>query len=354
MNHIIFIAKGCPNLIKSAGDIRALNLLRLLREKYDVSVISNSADYGEGDVKSIGCQSFLTGNVAGIIKQLVNEKPTNLIIISHWSIAATYLDSIRQVTNAKIIIDTIDIEFLRLQRKHDLVGEEKYAQWCVDNVKEKELAIYHRADALIVTAEQDKTELDKHASFNIIQYPCIFEVNQSEIELNTKKTYTICNWIHEPNVLATVWLLEKVIPYVDVEFYTVGKHVPESVAKFGSEKVIIHGAEYEIKKFLRDKSICLAEVLWGAGMNGKVGEALGYGIPVVTTDYGANPYGLTHGENVMIAHNEHEFIEHVKNLLVDKDLRSKLSKNGKILIREKYTNDCWRKSTHDFIHTIGA
>ncbi len=39
---------------------------------------------------------------------------------------------------------------------------------------------------------------------------------------------------------------------------------------------------------------------FGAGIKGKVGEAMAHGIPVVTTMIGAEGFGLTHGFDVMI------------------------------------------------------
>lgn len=53
MKKLLWISKSIPNLLKSAGDIRALRLLEILSKDHEIFVIGRSADYGESDVKRI-------------------------------------------------------------------------------------------------------------------------------------------------------------------------------------------------------------------------------------------------------------------------------------------------------------
>ena len=52
--------------------------------------------------------------------------------------------------------------------------------------------------------------------------------------------------------------------------------------------------------FLRSR-IFVAPLRFGAGMKGKIGQALSYALPVVTTPVGAEGLGLRDGENAVIA-----------------------------------------------------
>ena len=78
-------------------------------------------------------------------------------------------------------------------------------------------------------------------------------------------------------------------------------------------------------------------------MNGKIGEAMAYGIPVVTTNFGAKPFGLVHKDSAMIANNESEFIDCINQLLQKDMLRKKLVENSKKII-EKFTIEVWKES----------
>ena len=63
-------------------------------------------------------------------------------------------------------------------------------------------------------------------------------------------------------------------------------------------------------------SMCLAPTMYGAGINGKIGEALAFGIPVVTTPLGALAYGLEHRKTAMIAKDSKEFIDSINELII--------------------------------------
>lgn len=337
---LLLIAKGCPNKIKSAGDFRAFNMLKILKKNYDISVVASSADYGESDVKGIGCESYIVGDLFSTTKELIKTKKPKMIIISGWKTAQLLIDFIRTLTNERIIIDTIDVEFFRIQRELEFkkIDDDNHYQ----NIKNQELDVYIKADAIIATSKQDKEELLKNSNFrNIIELPCLFKINNVYQPYSGNSAYTIANWIHNPNILFTTYLCEKIIQKTNLKFYIVGKHTPESIKKFESEQIIIHGVEYEIEKFLAKMNILLAPIFYGAGMNGKIGQALAFGIPVVTTKLGALPYGLKHEESVMIGDNDEAFIDSINKILVDEKLRIELSINGRELMK-KYTVNYWK------------
>lgn len=343
MNELYFISKGLPNLIKSAGDIRAYNMLKILRKKFYIHAFARSADFGDADVKGLGCEAHITGDPQNTIKICLKDKSPDVVILSHWTVAKEMIEYVRRVTNAKVFIDTIDLEFLRLTRKLEF-DPSSIDQKEVDRVKENELAVYRKADGLIVASEQDREELMKYYDFKTIYLPCLFSINNAYHVNNGKNVYIICNWTHDPNIVSTKYLCEKIVPNVDVLFYVVGKHPPEEIRKFESSRVTISGAEYEINKFLSKMNMLLCPVFYGAGMNGKIGESLAYGIPVVTTTMGARPFSLIHRETCMIGDSDEKFIECVKELLNNVELRSRLSVNGRQLMK-KYTveffQDCF-------------
>lgn len=348
MKNLLLICKGMPNKIKSAGDVRALRMIQILKKEYDkVDVIASSADYGDGDVRSSGAIPHLNGNTVGEAEKLIKENNPEVIIIEHWTISQRIIDFLRKISNAKIIIDSIDIEFLRLRRKLEY-DSTKITQQEVDRVRKAEIDVYKKADALIVASKPDKEEISKHGNFKFIELPCLFQIDNSYAPYEGNKAYFIGNWTHGPNLDSVLYLCEKVIPNIDVQLYIVGKHIPPSVQKHASDKIIMHGAEYELHKFLPKMNMLLTPVLYGAGINGKIGEALAFGVPVVTTPLGAKPYNLQHKNTAMVANNPGEFIDCVRKVKEQEHLRSALSINGKKLM-EEYTPKFWKQSFLDGI-----
>jgi glycosyltransferase involved in cell wall biosynthesis len=349
MSEVLWVGKGIPNLIKSAGDIRSLRMLKILKRKHNVRVIARSADFGESDVKAIGCESHLTGNLQNTIQVSLGAKPADIIILSHWTIANELLDFIRGISTAKIYIDTIDVEFLRLSRKLKF-DPSQIEEREVNRVKILELNVYQNADGIITASNQDKEELLKYDNFKIIDLPCLFAINNEYRVSNGKNAYIVCNWTHDPNIVSTSYLCEKVVPNANILFYIVGKHPPELIRNFASSKIIVSGAEYEIGRFLSHMNMLLSPVFYGAGMNGKIGEALAFGIPVITSSLGAEPWGLKHRETAMVANTTEAFLDSINEIINDEDLRKQLSANGRELMKG-YTIEYWQDK---FLDAIGV
>ena len=334
--NLLFISKGCPNSLKSAGDVRALRLLEILKEKYDITCWFSSADFGYNEIVKLGITPVMNG-AEWVFEEICSKFKPDVILISHWSVAQRYMKYIRLRTNVPIIVDTIDVEFLRLQREHDYRGEHVISQRDVERVKMQELDIYRQADKIITVTEIDKNELLRHSRYKINVIPCIFEIKNIEIQ-QTNHCYTICNWSHSPNIEATKWLCEKIMPKVDVILHIVGKHPPADLTRFTSDKIVFENCVFDLDNFVKDKFACLAPILWGAGMNGKIGESLSYGIPTITSTIGAMPWGLKDMHNALIGDNVDVFVGYVNILLENKTLWKKLSENGKEHMKQ-YTKD---------------
>jgi glycosyltransferase involved in cell wall biosynthesis len=342
MSELLFLARGIPNLIKSAGDIRALKMLKILMHKHRISVIARSADYGQGDAKAIGCKTYLTGDIRNSIKNCLSIKTPEIVIFSHWTVAREHIDFIHQNTKAKVYIDTIDLEFLRLSRKYEYDNKSISLEE-VERTKVQELDVYKKANGIIVASETDKQEIVKYGNFNIIMLPCLFDVNNEYKVNDGKNVYIICNWSHEPNLISTKYLLTQIVHNLDVMFYIVGKHPPGDLKEYATSKIIFTGCEYNINKFLSKMNVLLCPIFYGAGMNGKILQAISFGIPVVTTSMGAAPLGLVHRESAMIADNSKDFISCVKEVLSNEELRNKLSNTGRE-IAKKFTVKHWQDS----------
>ncbi len=93
---------------------------------------------------------------------------------------------------------------------------------------------------------------------------------------------------------------------------------------------------------------------FGAGVNGKIGEALSYGLPVVTTSIGAEGVGLTSGENAMIADDPAEFANSVLRVYQDLDLWHRLSDSGYKHIENHFTPQIVGQKIEDGLKLLGV
>ena len=82
-------------------------------------------------------------------------------------------------------------------------------------------------------------------------------------------------------------------------------------------------------------------------MKGKIGQSMGYGLPVVTTTIGAEGIGLTHQQNALIADGRQDFAEAIVKLYTDERLWKKLSQESIALIEKNYSKKIIRKKLNE-------
>ncbi|MFQ7057820.1 MAG: glycosyltransferase family 4 protein [Turicibacter sanguinis] len=91
-----------------------------------------------------------------------------------------------------------------------------------------------------------------------------------------------------------------------MKFYIVGSNPSEQIKALHSERVIVTGfiSDEELETLYTSCRLVVAPLRYGAGVKGKIVEAIYYQIPVVTTSIGAE--GLVDAEQVMIVENNYE------------------------------------------------
>jgi glycosyltransferase involved in cell wall biosynthesis len=98
----------------------------------------------------------------------------------------------------------------------------------------------------------------------------------------------------------------------------------------------------ESAKYVSSAQISIAPLLSGAGVKGKIGEALALGTPVITTSIGAEGMNLESTESALIADTPEGFAAAIVRAMADQDLRKTLAENGKKLISEHFSLDVAR------------
>src|SRR5439155_6908400 len=104
----------------------------------------------------------------------------------------------------------------------------------------------------------------------------------------------------------------------------------------------------ETRPFLETSVISIAPLRFGGGMKGKIGEAMSYALPVVTTSTGIEGFDLTPGVHALVGDNPREFANAVTRLLRDRKYLEQVRMAGYGFIRELYSDIAVRKRVHAF------
>ena len=123
-----------------------------------------------------------------------------------------------------------------------------------------------------------------------------------------------------------------------MKFYIVGSNPSEQIKALHSERVIVTGfiSDEELETLYTSCRLVVAPLRYGAGVKGKIVEAIYYQIPVVTTSIGAE--GLENvSEVILVASDAKEFIDKINDTYSDYEKWNKLAKHSKDYIQKYFS-----------------
>lgn len=282
------------------------------------------------------------------------------IYIAFWHIAEYFIDFIRASSpQTPILIDTMDIHFLREMREAEIKNSKKLLEKALKN-KERELEVYRKADCITTVTLKDRDILRKELPEKpIFILTDVHDPVEKVAHFQERENLVfVGNFNHQPNVDAVKYFVKEIFPLIksslpEVKFYVVGGNPPEEILSFANESIIVTGWIPKVEPYLEKSKISVIPLRFGAGNKGKVGESLAMGLPMVSTTIGAEGMGIKNREHALISDNPQEFAEMVVELYNDAQLWQKLSVNGKRLIGTLYTSELMRQRL-DYIFSFDS
>lgn len=284
----------------------------------------------------------------------------DLVIVRRVEIAAKYLKEIRRhCINAKIIFDTVDLHFLREQRQATLVNSAKMQQQAM-RTKLAEHEVMKQSDATIVISDVErKIVLDEWPDIRVATIPYIREIPGCKAPYASREDIVfIGGFRHLPNVDAVLHFVRDIWPLVrdllpQARFLIVGSHVtPEIQALQEISGVVVVGHAAELDPIFNRCRLTVAPLRFGAGIKGKVGTSLGYGVPCVASPIAAEGMRLTDRKNVLIASNSQSFAKATAEAYCDEPLWNHLSDNGMKFMREHHSLEQGISHMRDLIDSL--
>lgn len=313
--HVLFVDHYLPHYDKDAGSKAASQYLKILVDQgMQVHFIGdNFWNYpGEPYLNALTEQGIevLCGNWYAQNWQewlTENGKYFNYVILSRPHISTKYIDLVKKVSDAKIIYFGHDLHFLREEReyeiKKDAVHLENVKKW-----KDIELDLMRKVDVSYYFSTIEKAlikKLDKKINVNVVPlyiYDQFEKINYNPAE--RKDIMFVGGFGHGPNSDAVNWFVEEIFPLVkkrlnSIHFYIIGSNPPQSILDLASKDITVTGfvSDKELKSYYDKCKLVVAPLRYGAGVKGKIIDAMYNGVPVITTSIGAE--GLSNPETFM-------------------------------------------------------
>ena len=251
---------------------------------------------------------------------------------------------------ALTILDTEDLHFLRKARENSIkkVGDLSAVDLYTDATK-RELASIMRCDlSLIISGYEFKLLKDTFGISESILHYLPFMIDEVSETLDTNPFsmrdgfVTVGNLFHAPNVDSVLYLktliwpeIRKQLPKAKLAVY--GNYAPQQINELHNDRegFLIKGWAPSIKEIMVSAKVCLAPLRFGAGLKGKLLDAMIYGTPAVTTSIGAEAmYGDK--SNVFAADLKEEIVTKALSLYSQESIWIKSQKTGFEVLKECY------------------
>lgn len=293
---------------------------------------------------ALNCSSF---------DEFVTDMQPNLVVFDRfmmeeqfgWRVAKHCPDAIR-------VLDTEDLHFLR-DARHKAVKQGKaisQADLHTDMAK-REVASIFRSDLTLIISSAELNllqtefsvpdELLHHCPFMLPPAPSAADL----VPLEARHHFiSIGNFRHAPNWDAVLQLKQIIWPHIrrqlpDAELHVYGAYPPPKATQLHDPKTgfLVKGWANDAYEVLRRARVCLAPLRFGAGIKGKLTDAMLCGTPSVTTTVGAEGMIDNHADwPGKVEDDPAAFAQAAITLYNDAESWQQCRQRGLVLLKQRY------------------
>ncbi|MCO4821720.1 MAG: glycosyltransferase family 4 protein [Flavobacteriaceae bacterium] len=307
MKNVLIIGYVWPEPKSSAAGTRMLQLIKTFKNNnYEVVFVTPCAKSDNAfNLSSIHVKSKLvTLNDSRFDDFIIGYSP-DIVIFDRfmmeeqfgWRVAEHCPDALR-------ILDTEDLHSLRKGRhqafKDNALFDKSYLY---NDIAKREIASIYRSDLSLIISEVEAQFLvrDFKVDESLLHYLPFMqeEVTSQAISRlakfeNRKHFITIGNFLHAPNYNAVLYLKSHIWPLIrtklpEAELHIYGAYISDKITQLHNKNqgFIIKGYAENVNTVMQSSKVCLAPIQFGAGLKGKLVDAMINGTPSVTTSIGA-------------------------------------------------------------------
>ncbi|MGH8026800.1 MAG: glycosyltransferase [Pseudoxanthomonas sp.] len=337
---ILIVDEAVPQPDRDSASLRLFNLMKLLRQE-NAHVVFLATEHAPPPralerLQALGVEAWYPPFSPRPPAWLsAHGKRFAVILACRYHLADKILPLARKhAPQARLLLDTIDLHYLREARAAQLAGSEALAKAALQT-RQRELAVVASADITLVVSETEREVLAMDAPASKVEVLSnLHEVAGPGLAFPQRQDLVfVGGFRHTPNVDAVRWFVQDVFPRVrqrlpETVFHCIGGDVPDSIAALEQGGVIVHGHVPDLDPAMNGMRIAVAPLRFGAGVKGKINLSMAHGQPVVATRCAVEGMHLQEGIDVLVADEAQAFADAIVRLYTDEDLWNRLSRNG--------------------------
>lgn len=345
---LLIIGTVWPEPKSSAAGSRMMQLIEFFqKEGHEITFACSASnlEFSE-DLKELGVETKQIKINDSEFDDFIEELDPAIVLFDRfmteeqfgWRVTKYCPDAIR-------LLDTEDLHSLRYGRhKAFKAGREFSHSDLYSNEARREIAAIYRCDLSFIISSFEMELLTNFfkVDSSILHYlpfmkELVHESTQRELPdfLDRAHFISIGNFLHEPNWDAVrflkedIWrLIRKELP--NAELHIFGAYTSPKVTQLHNEKegFLIKGRAEYVKEVVQNSRVLLAPIRFGAGLKGKLVDAMQYGTPSVTTDIGAEGLLMERGWGGFVENDSERIAEKAISLYTDEKLWKKSQGKG--------------------------
>ena len=305
---ILIIGFVWPEPDSTAAGIRMMQLIHFfLKHDYRITFASTASETELScDLDRLGIKKVhIKLNHSSFDDFLASLVP-DIVIFERFMVEEQFGWRVAQrVPHALRILETQDLHSLRISRQEAFKEGKVFSiqNWLAHDTAKREIASIYRSDlTLLLSCYEiallgDKLKIDENLMLHLpfLLDPIDKDRIEKWIDFDDRSDFIyLGNGKHLPNIDAVQWLKKEIwprileiVPWAQLHIY--GAYLPRNVLQLHkpSEGFNVRGRATSVNKVMGRARVNLAPLRFGAGLKGKLIDAMYNGTPSVTTSIGA-------------------------------------------------------------------
>jgi O-antigen biosynthesis protein len=341
---------------QDSGSLRMQRVMDILTDLgCKVTFVADNLEYRKPYAQALQQQAVevqfhpYTSSLAMLLGERGGE--FDLVLLSRHYVAARHMATVRAFApRALIVFDTVDLHFLREQRLAELDAS-RAAGAAAAAKRAEELALIRRADATLVVSGVERDLLaDLAPQAKVIVLSNIHDRHEQGRPFGQRAGLLfVGGFRHPPNTDAVLWYASEILPRIrrrlpGVKSYIVGADPPATIRGLAADDLVIAGFVPDLTPYLEGCRVSISPLRYGAGVKGKVNQAMSFGLPVVATTPSIEGMHLTPESDVLVGDDAQAFADAVVRAYQDQALWEQLAAGGRDNVSRHFSREVARSA----------
>lgn len=325
---VVVCDRQLPALTRDAGSIRTVQIIKHIQALgYHAVIVCLDNSTTQVDLDSLRSTGV---EVHQDIKEFfdslfLRRERVRAIWTIRQEVYDFFAERLRNISpSATFVADLMDIKY-----RQDYEAN--------SGISRNQLKIADEVERVILVSENEAREFNEMLKTNKVSVLWAeYEPQKTEIDWqHSKGLIFVGGFRHVPNLEGIEWFADKVVPILNelgfgapIRIIGTGLN-PQKIAEFEAKGLQMLGGVENLENVYKESRIAIIPLLKGAGRKGKVGEALSFGIPIVSTSVGSAGFAEIVNSGITVADTPIEMAKAIFDLHENFDHWSTASRLGK-------------------------